>query len=140
MQITCVGTGDDGTTPCALVEASSGRRLLLNASEGLQACHSPTVNLPLTPRPTAPPDSQRLSAERRLKLHRDLDAVLLSSLDAAAVAGLPGLLLSLAHAGVRCASAQPCEHARGRGQPKRASHAGGSSSLVRTASRPMWPH
>jgi len=41
MQVTCIGTGDDGTTPCALVEASSGRRLLLNASEGLQACRLP---------------------------------------------------------------------------------------------------
>jgi hypothetical protein len=77
MRVLVVGTGDDGTTPCALLHGRDGRRLLINASEGLQ----------------------RLSAEHRLKLHRGLDAVLLTSLSPSAVAGLPGLLLSLAHSG-----------------------------------------
>ena len=68
-----LGTGVDGTTPCVLLE-DGPHRLLLNATEGLQ----------------------RLAGEHRLKLHRGLDAVLLSSLEPTAVAGLPGLLLTLA--------------------------------------------
>ena len=72
-----LGTGVDGTTPCVLLE-DGPHRLLLNATEGLQ----------------------RLAGEHRLKLHRGLDAVLLSSLEPMAVAGLPGLLLTLAQAGV----------------------------------------
>ena len=72
-----LGTGVDGTTPCVLLE-DGPHRLLLNATEGLQ----------------------RLAGEHRLKLHRGLDAVLLSSLEPTAVAGLPGLLLTLAQAGV----------------------------------------
>jgi len=74
---TLLGTGDDGTTPCVLLEDGK-RRLLINASEGLQ----------------------RLSFEHALRLHRDLDAVLLSSLAPTAVAGLPGLLLLMGDAGV----------------------------------------
>lgn len=77
VRVLIVGTGDDGTTPCALLHGRGGRRLLVNASEGLQ----------------------RLSAEHKLKLHRGLDAVLLTSLSPWAVAGLPGLLLTLAHSG-----------------------------------------
>ena len=79
MQATALvlGTGVDGTTPCVLLE-DGPHRLLLNATEGLQ----------------------RLAGEHRLKLHRGLDAVLLSSLEPMAVAGLPGLLLTLAQAGV----------------------------------------
>lgn len=79
MNVTLLGTGDDGTSPCVLIEAG-GRRLLLNATEGLQ----------------------RLSFDRGLRIHRDLDAVLLSSLDPAATAGLAGLLLTMADAGVAC--------------------------------------
>ena len=71
-----LGTGVDGTTPCVLLE-DGPHRLLLNATEGLQ----------------------RLAGEHRLKLHRGLDAVMLSSLEPMAVAGLPGLLLTLAQAG-----------------------------------------
>lgn len=74
---TLLGTGDDGTTPCVLLEDGK-RRLLINASEGLQ----------------------RLSFEHALRLHRDLDGVLLSSLAPTAVAGLPGLLLLMGDAGV----------------------------------------
>ena len=77
MRATLIGTGDDGTTPCVLLEDGK-RRLLINASEGLQ----------------------RLSFEHALRLHRDLDAVLLSSLAPTAVAGLPGLLLLMGDAGV----------------------------------------
>ena len=74
----CVlGSGVDGTTPCLLLEYG-GWRLLLNATEGLQ----------------------RLAGEHRLKLHRGLDAVVLCSLEPIAVAGLPGLLLTLAQSGV----------------------------------------
>ena len=77
LDATLLGTGDDGTTPCALLQVAA-RRLLLNASEGLQ----------------------RLASEHHLKLHRGLDALLLTSLAPAAVAGLPGLLLTLAQRGV----------------------------------------
>ena len=77
MQACVLGSGVDGTTPCLLVE-HGGWRLLLNATEGLQ----------------------RLAGEHRLKLHRGLDAVVLCSLEPIAVAGLPGVLLTLAQAGV----------------------------------------
>ena len=58
---------DAGPSSCVLLQLSSGRRLLLNACEGLQ----------------------RLSCERGLRLHRDLDGVVLCSLSPSAVAGLP---------------------------------------------------
>jgi len=77
MDVTILGSGDDGTTPCALLELGE-RRLLLNASEGLQ----------------------RLASEHQLKLTRGLDAVLLCSLEPVAIAGLAGLLITLAKAGV----------------------------------------
>ena len=74
-----LGTGDDGTSPCVLLE-SGGRRLLINATEGLQ----------------------RLSFDRALRIHRDLDAILLSSIEPTSTAGLPGLFLLMADAGVAC--------------------------------------
>ena len=77
MSTQLLGTGVDGTTPCALLSLADGSRLLLNASEGLQ----------------------RLASEHRLRLHRGLDAVLLTSVSPLAAAGLPGLLLTLAQKG-----------------------------------------
>ena len=64
MSTQLLGTGVDGTTPCALLSLADGSRLLLNASEGLQ----------------------RLASEHRLRLHRGLDAVLLHELN---LLGLP---------------------------------------------------
>ena len=76
---TLIGTGADGTSPCAMLTLiANGRRVLLNATEGLQ----------------------RLSMEHGLRLHRDLDAVVLSSLRPDAVAGLPGLLLLMGDSGI----------------------------------------
>ena len=78
MSALVLGTsGDDGTSPCVLLE-SAGRRLLFNATEGLQ----------------------RLSCEHQVKLHHGLDAILLGSLSPSATAGLPGLLLLLGDAGI----------------------------------------
>ena len=71
-----LGSGHDGTSPCALLELDA-RAVLLNATEGLQ----------------------RLESEHHLKLHRRLDAVVLSSLRPWATAGLPGLLITLAKRG-----------------------------------------
>ena len=75
-----LGTGSDGSTsPCILLTCPrTGGKLLLNCTECLQ----------------------RLSCEHGLKLHRDLDGVLLTSLEPSAVAGLPGLLLLMGDAGI----------------------------------------
>ena len=75
-----LGTGNDGSTsPCILLTCeTSGAKLLINCTECLQ----------------------RLSCEHSLKLHRNLDGILLSSLEPAAIAGLPGLLLLMGDAGI----------------------------------------
>ena len=102
MSTQLLGTGVDGTTPCALLSLADGSPLLLNASEGLQ----------------------RLASEHQLRLHRALDAVLLTSVSPLAAAGLPGLLLTLAQKGA--AAVHIC------GPP-------GTASLVRLGSGPTQP-
>ena len=77
---------DAGPSSCVLLQLSSGRRrLLLNACEGLQ----------------------RLSCERGLRLHRDLDGVVLCSLSPSAVEAMAGQLEAL----MTCKGAEQCADA-----------------------------
>lgn len=79
MDVICLGTGAEGTTPGLLVSAAgtSDQAILVNAGEG----------------------TQRLSSEHHLRLHRRVVALFVTRVATSALAGLPGFLLSLADAG-----------------------------------------